>query len=150
MTCRAAALVTIGAIGAWSPAPSCWPGTESIANDGLGDQSVRSGRQAVANAELDVKLCDLKVGDREDLLRLFRQRQEIPDRSEVGVILDADEAILAKLRASLTAGAKSACPSAPKLKSTIGLTMNSHCVLRSPIMGRISNPHGAAENSGIS
>ncbi len=70
---------------------------ESIANDGLGDQSVRSGRKAVANAELDVELCDFKVGDREDLLRLFGQRQEIPDRSEAGVVLDADEAILAEV-----------------------------------------------------
>ena len=41
--------------------------------------------------------------------------------------------------ASLAAGAKSACPKAPKLKSTIGLTMNSHSLLRTPMMGLTSS-----------
>jgi hypothetical protein len=96
---------------------------EGVAEDGFEDQAVRSGGEAIADAELDIELLHLKIGNSEQLLALLRQRQEIADFAEVGIVFEADKSIL---------------------------TMNSHSLLRVPIIGRISSAHGIGENCGIS
>jgi hypothetical protein len=70
---------------------------EGVAEDGFEDQAVRSGGEAIADAELDIELLHLKIGNSEQLLALLRQRQEIADFAEVGIVFEADKSIFAKI-----------------------------------------------------
>ncbi len=67
------------------------------ADDGLGDEPVRSRRETAADAEIDLELAELEVRDREQRVLLLPQRQEMPDLSELAVVFEADEEILAQL-----------------------------------------------------
>src|SRR6266566_4590313 len=70
---------------------------EGVADDGLGDEPVRSRRETAADAEIDIELAELEVRDREQRVLLLPQRQEMPDLSELAVVFEADEEILAQL-----------------------------------------------------
>src|SRR5260370_28073475 len=69
---------------------------EGVADDGLGDEPVRSRRETAADAEIDVELAELEVRDREQRVLLLPQRQEMPDLSNLPVAFEADEEIFAQ------------------------------------------------------
>src|SRR6185369_720393 len=54
-------------------------------------------RETVADAELDIEAVHLEVDDAEDVVALLPERQEISDRAKIGVVLDRDCEILAKV-----------------------------------------------------
>src|ERR1700694_2128647 len=70
---------------------------EGVANDGLGDEPVRSRRETAADAEIDVEPADLEIGDGKQRVLLLPQRQEMSDLSELAVVFEADEKIFAEL-----------------------------------------------------
>src|SRR5437660_12351927 len=70
---------------------------EGVADDGLGDEPVRSRRETAADAEIDVELAELEVRDRKQRVLLLPPRQEMPDLSEPAAVVAADEKILAEL-----------------------------------------------------
>src|SRR6202165_1759129 len=70
---------------------------EGVTNDGLGDEPIRSRRETATDAEIDVELADLEIGDGKQRVLLLPQRQEMSDLSELAVVFEADEKIFAEL-----------------------------------------------------
>ncbi len=111
----------------------------SALDRGFGNQAIRTRRQAVTEAEFDIEHAKLEIGHAEDLLPLLLHRQKVADLAEIGVIFDAEEAVLAEIAREPCRGEKIGF--AERAKSdidAIGLTMNSQSLLRTPRIGRIS------------
>ena len=70
---------------------------ERVADNGLEHQAVRSRREAVTDANLNVDRLHLEIGDGVQFLVLLSQRQKIADPAEVGVVFEADEPVLPEI-----------------------------------------------------
>src|SRR5216683_468805 len=76
---------------------ACARHRERVANDGLGNEAIRTGREAIAEPKFDIDHADFEIGHGKERMLLLLQRKEIPDLPKVGIVLGADEEILAKL-----------------------------------------------------
>src|SRR6516164_3360449 len=68
-----------------------------IAQDRLNDKAVRSRREAVAGAKLNVDRSHFEIRDCKQLVALLLQRQKITDLAVVCVVFEADEPVVAKI-----------------------------------------------------
>jgi hypothetical protein len=57
----------------------------------------RTGGEAAADAELDVDVFHLEIGDHVQFLVLLLQRQDVTDFSVEGIIFEADKSIVAQI-----------------------------------------------------
>ena len=77
-----------------------------IANDGFGDQVIGTRCEAVAKAKFDIEHAELEIRHAEYLLPLLLKWQKVFDLAEIGIVFDADEAVLAEIARKSCRGQK--------------------------------------------
>src|SRR5262249_26166235 len=94
-------------------------------DDHLGHQTIGTGRQAISHARIHVEASDLEIDHGIEVVLLLIESREVPQRSEIGVILEPDREIFAEIarQAGSRREYRPAVLSNPM--STIGLMMNS-------------------------
>jgi hypothetical protein len=112
-------------------------------------RAVRSRREPVSHAEIYIEFAELEIRDGEQRMLLLLQRQETSDLPEVTLIFESEEEILTELARQPGRWREIRLPVLPKVRSTIGLTMNSQSALRTPRIGRTSTANLLCENFGV-
>ena len=59
-------------------------------DDHLGHQPIGAGGEAISNAQIHVEAPDLEIDHRVEVVLLLVEGREVPQRSEIGVILEPD------------------------------------------------------------
>src|SRR6516165_7669639 len=114
---------------------------EISTDDHLGHDPIRARSEPIADTGIYIEASDLEIDHGKDVLLLLVPRLEAPERPDIGVVLDPAREALAEAAGEAPARSKDGLPSCPKLRSTIGLKMNSQLFLRQPTMGLISMFH---------
>jgi len=111
---------------------------ECIGQDGLGDEPIRARRSGrIPHRNRPSISATLKSTTPNTVCCCWKGRNYRGPRDRCSNSTPRKKS-LPRFLARRAAGTKSTLPNCPKSMSKIGLTMNSHCGLRHPMMGRIS------------